>query len=947
MKSASSTPPPKAAPPASSSPRPVYYVLSSHWDREWYQPFQDYRYRLTQMLDRIIEGFETGALKGPFTLDGQAIPLEDYLEVRPGRRETVCRLLAEGKISAGPWYVQPDTFIVSGESLVRNLQLGLETVRAFGAQPSLAGVAVDLFGHNSQMPQLFAGIGVRAALLWRGVNLKGKRHFLWEGADGTVLPCFRFPGIGYCDFGIAVRKIADPNHKTTSEAIEKELAGYVEREASASEMPPVLLFDGADHQEWEPESYQYIQDWFAKNAAKYEFIHASAERFCEEVAKHPSKITTRFAGELRQPGQFPGDQDGQHQIQGVVSSRVTLKQQNAECQALLCHWAEPFSAMAHAALSLENPTEFLRAAWKWLLQNHPHDSICGCSVDQVHEDMLFRFSQTRQIAHRLTAEALGSIAAAIEGELGENEIRVTVFNPLPRPIEEPVDLTVSIPKDWPAFQEGFGYEPRPAFTIHNAAGGEIPYQRLGQTMNRLKLRLRYNRFAQYYSANDIRVVLPLRIPASGYTTLTVRRAQPHQTTRYSATPGLATSERSMENEFLAINVESNGSLTILDKRTNEFYSRLLTFEDCADIGDGWFWGEAINDQIFVSTASPAEVWRIHDGPDSCAFGVRVRMSIPAGFEYGDVMRRSARREELSLENRIRLRRGSDRVEIETILANSAEDHRLRVLFPSGAAEAASYLAETPFDVVERPIALPSGAHEYRELPLETAPQQSWTAVWDGERGLAIVNAGLHESAVRDQPERPIALTLLRAVQRTVGTSGEPEGQHRGTIEFHYWIVPLAAAPDRARLCEDGQRLAAGGPQSVAFMPLDLAHDRGELAKRSGGKAPAASLPPEAGFLTLEGQAVMTSCRAGEGALEVRLFNPEMKSIRAAIRLGAALLAAPGGAGGLTAARSIAVQRIALDGSPPLGPRPPRKRESIPSLFRKRKSPRCASLSERA
>ena len=137
--------------------RPIYYVLSTHWDREWYQPFQDYRYRLVKLLDKTMAAMESGELRGPFCADGQAVIAEDYLEIRPDKREEFDRMVQTGKIRLGPWYVQPDEFLVSGESLVRNIRLGREVARAHGGEPSDAGFSCDVFGHNSQLPQIFNG----------------------------------------------------------------------------------------------------------------------------------------------------------------------------------------------------------------------------------------------------------------------------------------------------------------------------------------------------------------------------------------------------------------------------------------------------------------------------------------------------------------------------------------------------------------------------------------------------------------------------------------------------------------------------------------------------------------------------------------------------------------------------------------------------------------------
>ncbi len=318
----------------------------------------------------------------------------------------------------------------------------------------------------------------------------------------------------------------------------------------------------------------------------------------------------------------------------------------------------------------------------------------------------------------------------------------------------------------------------------HAEGREIPYQRLSQRTNQLKKRIYATKFPEPYRTHDIGVSLPLQIPASGYTTLTVRAEAGGRPTRHPTTPGLATSECSMANEHLSVTMRANGTLSLTDRRSGQTYRRLLTLEDCADIGDGWYHGQAVNDQTFVSTAGSAAVALVHDGPYLTTFRVRTTMTVPATFDFDDRMARSEQLTSLVIDSKISLRPGADRLEVESTVHNVAEDHRLRVLFPTGAATE-TYLAETPFDVVERPIALSADNHLYRELEIETKPQQNWTAVFDSERGLAVIGDGLLESAIRNQDERTLALTLFRSTRRTVMTDGEPEGLLRGTMTFRY------------------------------------------------------------------------------------------------------------------------------------------------------------------
>ncbi len=190
-------------------PRRAHYVISSHWDREWYLTFQNFRYHLVQLFDKVLEALTKGELLGPFVTDGQAIVLEDYLEVRPEKREIVRQFLRQGKLVSGPWYVMPDEFLVSGEALIRNLEFGRQLVRSLGGEPSNAGFVCDIFGHNSQLPQILNGFGIRFAYLWRGVNIIERRNFRWRGADGTEIIGYRFGPKGYCDFAIKVRHVAN------------------------------------------------------------------------------------------------------------------------------------------------------------------------------------------------------------------------------------------------------------------------------------------------------------------------------------------------------------------------------------------------------------------------------------------------------------------------------------------------------------------------------------------------------------------------------------------------------------------------------------------------------------------------------------------------------------------------------------------------------------------
>lgn len=851
--------------------RKAIYVLSTHWDREWYQSFQNYCYQLVHLLDAVIDGLEDRRLKGPFTCDGQAIVIEDYLEVRPEKRLVVEKLAREGRLVVGPWYVLPDEFLVSGEAMVRNLRLGREIARSLGGKPSNAGWVCDLFGHASQMPQMLRGFGIEAAFLWRGVNLPGRRHVIWRGADGTELPCFRFGGFGYCDYSFAVRNAHRAEEPFDAEAARARLQGYLESEAAETEIDTVLMFDGGDHQVWDQRVYKAVADRLGRKIDGFVLEHGTLDDYCNDLVKQARAITTRLDGELRDTAINPHKQT--HIIHGVLASRVWIKQANVECQDKLALVAEPLATLANLALGEEYPQGFLDVAWRHLLQNHPHDSICGCSIDAVHEDMKFRFAQARQIADRLTLEATRALTASVAGDVGDDEIRLGVFNPLATPHRGVAELTLDIPSTWPTWGEWFGFEAKPAFTIHDAAGNEVPYQRLSQLPNQVRGRLYPDRFPHHYTVTEVRVALAVDVPAMGYTTLSIRAGKAIEPTRYPQTPSLVTGERMMENEHLAIRLERNGTLTITDKRTGEVYDDLLTFEDASDIGDGWYHGAPTTDELFVSSGASAEIALIDKGPQTADFRIRTTMAVPAEFDFAR-MSRVERRADIVIETLVRLRAGEDHVEFDSKVTNSAKDHRLRVLFPTGA-EAASYLSDTPFDVVERPVALVEDNHLRAELDVETKPQQSWTAVTDGRRGAVVTGVGLLEACVQDNARRTLALTLLRATRRTVMTNGEPEGQLQGTLRFRYAFAPLGPVVDRARLFALAQHVGNG-----------LRHVHVGRHEQGLHRRPTA-VPATAGLFEVDGGAVLTSARRVGKAVEVRVFNPATERVKASISWAAA------------------------------------------------------------
>jgi alpha-mannosidase len=370
-------------------------VAHTHWDREWYLPFEQFRLRLGATIDGVLETLERDPSFRSFTLDGQAIVLEDYVDVRPEQEPRLRSLLAAGRLEAGPWYVLPDEILVGAESLVRNLLLGRRVCRRFGVEPSTAGYEPDSFGHPAQLPQILAGFGLATFLFSRGVGDELDDVgvvFRWRAGGAEVRACQFLP---HYDNFARLTWYADAAERV--ESIVERFGDLLLR----ARQDTILLADGSDHLPIEPELP--------------EICAGLAEQFGTEfrIGRYADFVP---AGEglPEHEGELVGSRL-QNVLRGVNSARIYLKQANERAERRLLS-IETVAAL-HALGGEPYPADDLRLAWRDLLRNHPHDSICGCSCDEVHRDMLVRYEQLDR-----TLDLLERTAAGVGGAL---------VNPLP------------------------------------------------------------------------------------------------------------------------------------------------------------------------------------------------------------------------------------------------------------------------------------------------------------------------------------------------------------------------------------------------------------------------------------------------------------------------------------------------------------------------------------
>ena len=150
----------------------VHIISHSHWDREWYMPLEKHKLKLVDLINDNLEMLSENPEYRSFHLDGQTIVLDDYLEICPEKKKEIKRLVEEGRLVTGPWYVLQDEFLTSGEANIRNLLTGCREAEEYGKNCRV-GYFPDAFGNVGQMPQILKQAGMEAVVFGRGVKPVG------------------------------------------------------------------------------------------------------------------------------------------------------------------------------------------------------------------------------------------------------------------------------------------------------------------------------------------------------------------------------------------------------------------------------------------------------------------------------------------------------------------------------------------------------------------------------------------------------------------------------------------------------------------------------------------------------------------------------------------------------------------------------------------------------
>ena len=763
----------------------AYYCPGTHWDREWYEPFQEFRMWLVELVDDLLDLLERQPEYTCFHLDGQAVVLEDYLRVRPENRERLVAQMRAGRILAGPWYVLPDEWLVSAESYIRNIMKGRAVCRQLGVPAMRFAYTPDQFGHIAALPMVMRGLGLDAGICWRGAQDENyPALFLWIAPDGSRMPTFKLRDDGsYAPFLFKFRNLLEKN-ELTDELVREHFGPYLQEERERANVPLALLLDAIDHYPADEQSVAILHK-LKELYPDVEFIWTSLEEFGREMVAHAEQLPER-SGELREPCRSSG-RGGQYLIVHTLSSRYPLKKANDECQALLERWAEPAALMAQLRGGQANH-QYLELAWEYLIKNHAHDSICGCSLDQVHRDMRYRFDQCRMLADGLVRRIVAEIGGASDSP--EALANTVLHNPLPYERRGVFELALPFPADYaPKYVDGLVTGERVnRFRLLTADGSPIPFQMARIEHGVLSKRLCNNGRYSNFEGDVYHVAAELTLPACGCTGI---RIEPTEAATTRNTGTLLTGMLTADNGHIELSFQSDGTASLTEKASGKTYGPLFLYEDTGDWGDGWTRGPLVKDIVFKTPGNSVSVAVDEDGPLRTVFRIERELHLPQSIDKTTRWRADARTI-LHITDRVYIEKDTPFVRVRTHIENTIEDHRLRVLFPTPIATDTSF-AETPFAIVERTIDPPPETAEWHE---RINPETAFTGLFgiqDAAGGLAVLcPRGLHEYEVTRTSQRVLALTLFRSTYQTIGTPGEPDGQLLEPMDFEYLLYPFAA-----------------------------------------------------------------------------------------------------------------------------------------------------------
>ncbi len=872
----------------------VFHIISNtHWDREWRFRFHLNRQMLVEMIDKVLEILESEPDYRAFHLDSQSIVIEDYLEIKPHREEIISRFVKEKRLFIGPWYVLPDEFQVGGENLIRNLLIGHKICNEIG-RVSKTGYSPFSWGQISQLPQIYSNFGIDFVMFYRGVNSldSPKAEFIWEGADGTRVLASRFSTMPRYNFYFYIYRpvlfnefpqtiefdwrrdgilfhFADLNFYQTDyfnikpadtffeENIKPQVEKIIKEQAEDFTTPHVIWMEGHDSSGPHRGTIKIIRE-IRKKFPELNVIHSTLEDYAELVKNSIDKTKIPVVIGERRSTQF--DLRSGNLYGYTTSARMDLKIKNFDCERWLQFYAEPFYNIA-SIYGFDTNNNYLRLAWKLLVQNSSHDSIGGCSLDEVHEDMINRYKHVKEISIGLFSSALKYLLSRSDVVRKSNEEGNYLFciNPSQYERDEVVPFAIDIPVE----------DDRGSIKIFDFQGQEqaiqiIKSENYQPVLEQMIDRPMYVNVKRYYGYVRLN-----QIPPFGFRAFKVLSLNKKTINSKSKIAKSLHNRLVLENDFVKVTINKNGTFDLVDKRTNRKFSQLGYFYDEGESGHAWVHRA---EKPFVNTLrSTPKIKLIDNGQLFARVLIQHKFEIPERkMKIISGRKVKVKKFTLPINLFLTLTKTSPRIDLTIELNNTGENHRLRILFPS-ISDARYHYGEGQFDVVKRSVER-INAHNWIEPPMYDFPLHNFVDLNNDKEGFAVLVDGLKEYEVMYDKKRTLAITLLRAFSYVIIPSSVEEylemkgSQCPGYHKFRLSIYTHSGNWDEGNVLVE----------AIKFnQPLSLIETNNITNE---------NLTPFS-FMRIEPENLIFSClkksEDGEGYV-LRVYNPTDKSINGEI-----------------------------------------------------------------
>lgn len=884
----------------------VHIVTYTHWDREFRWEFERTRMRLVDCIDHLLEIMAEKPDYRSFLFDGQFTLIEDYLEIRPEKKDEIKKLVADGRMEIGPWFTLPDCAPIQGESVVRNIQYGVKRCREFG-EPLKCGYNVFSFGQIGQLPQIYADFDIDTIIFYKYMDpTKSKYHeFIWEAPDGSRAYASRLGREARWNFFFAAHipivydldawhkdwqytwgdlgkvfhtadadnygwfyDILDPTTSYHPENLRKGMERALDTVKGTAAPDCVLMFEGTDFTEPHPLTPEIIHALQEEYKGELEIVHSTLTDYLNELKEELEQVKDLdvVKGPMRDGpvGSIHTD---------VFSTHPEVMIENSHAENKITRYAEPLSTISWNYELSKYPDTYFEKAWKLLFQSHAHDSMHGLGPKTLADGEIARLSQAKIIAEGLERKGLENITKEINTSgLNDTDYFLSVHNPSSFERSEIVEAYVDIPND-----VILQY-----IIIEDCNGNQVPVQEVERQTNvRAGIYHPRSRNMPYYCTKVHLFFLAENIPAMGFKTYKLKWAEknvyPYPHEDWDAPRILANNmlcgAAAAQNEYIKVSVNSDGTIDIEDKETGKLYKGLNYFMDMGDRGNMWSYDNIPCDKIINSIGTKANVAVTVNGPLVVKFSIDLTMNLPKCYDFSS-QQRSDVLKEMPIHTELTLKKGSKYLEVITTINNTVKDHYFKVCMPTGL-NAEKTWADGSFMVTEFPVR-PSVNGNVRGNELARHPAQLWFDIADDKNGFAVLTDATKDYEIlEDCDDLTLAMGLVRGTRLRIACDnrlwmeypGDESSQSLREFTYRYAFMPHTGKWEEAKLYNEA--LCFNAPMHVC-----------EFGKQSG------IFELEKSFVKINGDNLILSSvsKSDNDTTLIRVYNPTERTIHAEINV---------------------------------------------------------------